>query len=101
MSIIVPDAPAYATGDVHHRFTLASLAIGGQDRAAVETWAELYAPRVIDRSATYADLLDDLDGSPWIVGADVRIVDLGDLLTDPVWKRLEGIVRRVVRDCRE
>jgi hypothetical protein len=101
MNIIVPEAPAYATGAAFHHFSLTSLALDGADRQAVETWAESYAPRIIDRSATYADMLDDLDGSPWIVGNEVRIIDLGDSFTDPAWKRLEGIVRRVVRDCRE
>jgi hypothetical protein len=82
------------------QFTLDELKSGTPTLEGVEEWWGGEIDR-LDDGRTYDDLLDRLDGSPWLGehGAWYK-VDLGDETDTPVYRRLTAIGRRVRAESR-
>jgi hypothetical protein len=83
---------------IDHHFTLESLARKGVDFAKFQQWCIDLAPRVINNHEPYDDVLERLDGATWAPGTEV---ELPTSFASPVWRRMRGILARVVKDCRE
>lgn len=82
-----------------HQFTLDELKPGTPGCVAVEDWAAEWVDRLA-LGDTYDELLDRLDGSPWTMpDGSSATVDLPVQTTDPVYKRLKAIVRKVRQEC--
>lgn len=84
-----------------YRFSLASLARTGVDRARVEDWFETFSSRVTGGGMTYDNLIDEMDGATWLVGRERCEVELPSTYSDPIFLKLRSILRSVLRQLRD
>lgn len=84
--------------DPDYEFTMESLAKGGRDREAVEEAIAGWIDR-LDLGDTYDDVLDRLEG-PWLVDGEWRRLNLPLQTSDPVYRRLLSIAKRIRKESR-